>query len=52
MRLTVNGIERADWKADFSKVNSQIRIWGGKGRTISVKEITVRRPKESSGQRS
>jgi hypothetical protein len=45
MRLSVNGIERATWKADFSKVDNQIRIWGGKGRTISVKEITVRHPK-------
>lgn len=43
MRLSVNGIERALWKANFKDVNSQIRIWGGKGRTISVKSVTVRR---------
>lgn len=43
MRITVNGIERASWKGDFAGVNQQIRIWGGKGRTIYVKSISAKR---------
>ena len=40
MIITVNGIERAVWKADFSEVDEQVRVFPHQS-TISVKKIVV-----------
>ena len=45
MFLTVDGRERARWKADFSKVNQPVAIASRADSTIKVEQVTVRKLK-------